>query len=1029
MLKGIISYSIKYAWIIVITAILLTLLPLGSLDKVKYDVFPEFASSQIDIQTEAPGLSPEQIELLVTKPIETEINGAPGVKAMRSSSVQGLSVVTLVFEDGGDVNNERQAISERLTALSGKLPQGIAAPTMSALTSSAGDLMSIGVTSKTLSLAELRTLVDWTIKPRLLSIPGIAKIGIFGGVVPQIQIRVDPKKLVRYDLSIEDVTATAQKITAIRGAGFFDIALQRVVIQADSPEGSIEAIKKTALVKTGGDFPVSATIQDVADVVMGTEPVLSSATVMGETGIVMNVWSQYNANTLQTTKAIDNVLSEMSVQLLQKDVKLWPELFRSEKFITVSLNNIKGALQSGAIYVIAVLLLFLFNWRTALISCAAIPLSLIGAAASVHYLGYTLNTMTLGGLAIALGEVVDDAVIGVENTLRRLRHAQKEGRNIQAENTILNATLEVRSAVLYGTLAVGLVFIPILLLPGFVGKLLAPLGISYILAILFSLIVALTVTPALCQLLLSRTKLSHSDPIVVRMFRATYEFILKLVERFYWFVLFAVIALVIYGALLIPKLHTAFLPPFKENHFIAHVETPPGTNIAESLRIGGEITKKLQAFPWMKYVAERIGRAASDDTFGPNSGEFELDLKADAPEDAQSQIRHALEEVPGAEYEVNTFLSERIDETLSGFKAPVVLHIFGDDLDTIAARADEVKDLISKIPGAVDVKIDAPDGAPLFSVKLKPAALLEWGIEPVTALEALSSAFQGIPVGQVYEGNKVTGISLYSVKTADYEDSNEILKNISVKNSSGTYVPITTLVESSETEGRTAINHEQGQRAVTITCDVEGRDLESFIADVKNTINAKTVNSNSATISIDGIGEEQAKTNNALLLTSFVTCVAILLILSIGLENIFNLLLVILNLPLALVGGIIAVYFSGLDLSMGTLVGFVTLFGITLRNSIMMMSHYQTLVSEEGKTWGLETAIQGASERLIPILMTALVAGLGVLPLALHPSAPGHEIEGPMATVILGGLFSSTLLNLLVLPSLALRFGRFKHSS
>lgn len=1029
MLNNIISFSLKYRFVVLIAASLLTCFGMYSLRDAKYDVFPEFAPAKVEIQTEAQGLSPEQVELLVTHPLEDALNGIPGVEFMRSASIQGLSVVTLTFKGNRDIYRDRQAVAERLSGVAPKFPHGIAAPLMAPLTSSTGDLMSIGVTSKTVSLIDLRTMIDWTLKPRLLSVPGVAKIGTFGGLIKQIQIRIKPKKLIEFDLSIEDVLAAAQKVAGIRGAGFIDTPTQRIIIQSDGQLPSAEELAKTAMIRPVGNTPVSAVLGDVADVVIGSEPPLSAATVMGEPGVVLNVWAQYGANTLETTVAVDKVLNDLIPVFEAQNIIINPYLFRADNFIHTSVNNIQRALLIGALLVIVVLFFFLYDISAAFISCLAIPISLLTATGILQYFGFSLNTMTLGGLAIALGEVVDDAVIDVENVIRRLKENYSKANPEAAIKVVFDASIEVRSAVVYATFAVILVFTPVLFVSGLAGRLFAPLGIAYISAILASLVVALTVTPALSLLLLGGRTKFHEEPVVLRFFKKCYQLILIRVERSPYIVWISVLVFLVYGVTLFSRLGTDFLPKFRENHLLAHITATAGASLPQSISIGNLATAELKKLPWVRYVAQRAGRAAVDDTFGPNSSELEIDLYSEnpkAPPDAAEIVRELLQKIPGAEYEVNSFLEERIEETLTGFTAPVVIEVVGKDLEVIYSKAAEISSVLEKIKGAVDIKIDSPPGTPVLSIKLRPEALLQWGFEPVAVLDVIGTAFQGTQVGQIYDGNRIIGVSVLLAEPNDPLEKLESVKTLPIRNAAGTYVPLKDLAEISEGVGRYAIAHNHAERAQTVTCDVEGRDVASFLNDAKKAIAEKISLPADTFISFSGEAEAQAQAQFELLLHSGIAAIVILLLLSIVFGNLNNLIIVVVNLPMALVGGVLAAFLSEQTVSIGMLVGFVTLFGITLRNSIMMVSHFKHLVEFEGCDWNAETARRGASERLVPIVMTALVTALGLLPLALTSTAPGHEIEGPMAIVILGGLATSTVLNLLVLPSLALKFGRFR---
>ncbi len=1028
MLNAIVKFSLQFR--VVVLALSLALLCYGiySLSHSKYDVFPEFAPPQIDVQTEAPGLAPEQVEVQVTQPIENALNGVSGIQIIRSGSIQGLSVITVTLQPESDIYRDRQAIAERLSTISGQLPQGVQPPVMSPMTSSTGDLMTIGLTSDKLSLMDIRTIADWTVKRRLLAVAGVAKVGVFGGEVRQIQIQLLPKKLIQYDLSIEDVLAAARRATGVRGGGFIDSPNQRIVIQTEGQSITADVLSKTALLhQAAGLVNESVTLGDVAKVVAAPEPRISAGAVMGKPGVVLNVWAQLGANTLETTREVEIALDELRPALEAQGVTMTPNLFRAANFIEVAVKNVKTSLIIGAVLIVVVLLLFLFNFRTAAISCTAIPLSLLGAIAVLEYLGFTLNTMTLGGLAIAIGEVVDDAVIDVENILRRLRENKGLAEPRPILKVVLDASIEVRSAVVYATFMVALVFIPVLTMSGVAGRLFAPLGVAYIAAILTSLLVALTVTPALCLVLLKNQKLREGEPPVVRWLKERYHRLLQRVERQFKYVILAVAIVTLAGIGVLPFMSGGFLPELHEGHFIIHISAVPGTSLDETLRIGQRVNDALLKLPFVRSVAQRVGRASSDDIFGTHSGELEVDLKplkGDEPETAQGDIRKTLEQFPGVNFVVNTFLTERIEETLSGYTSSVVVNIIGNDLDVLDTKAHEVMAVLEKVSGAAEVQIQSPPGTPQLIISLRKDELSRWGFEPVDVLEAVRTAYEGDTVSQVYEGNRVVDVSV--ILDPVMRRSIGQVGQLPLRSPTGSYVRLDEIAEIRESSGRYVVLHEGTRRVQTVTCNVVGRDVGSFVNDAKEQIQATVPFADGMYTQFGGTAVAQARSRQDLLVHSLLVGLGIMLLLFIAMGNMRNLVLLLINVPFALVGGVMVIFASGGALTIGSLVGFVTLFGITLRNSIMMLSHYKHLVSTEGAVWGEEVAIRGASERLAPILMTALVTSLGLLPLALGSGAPGREIEGPMAMVILGGLVTSTLLNLLVLPTLALRYGRFE---
>ncbi len=1024
LLNSIVRFSLRFRGIIIALSILFIGYGIYTLTQAKFGVFPEFAPPQAVIQTEAPGLSPEQVEVLVTQPIENAVNGIVGIESLRSRSIQGLSVVTATFNKGSNINIDRQFVTEKLSTLAGQLPVGVKQPEMTPLVPSTGLTLVIGLTSTEKTPMQLRTFADWVLNRRLLSVTGVANVTVFGGEVKQFQIQVNPDKLIKYNLSIEDVLTAAKRATAVEGSGFIENNNQRIVLQIEGQSLTVDDLDKTVILHKNN---LNITLGDVADVLTAPEPPIGSATIEGKPGVMMMIYGQYGTNTLEVTKNVETALSNMQPAFRAEKINL-TKLFRPADFIHTALGNIEGSLVLGAILVVIVLLLFLFNFRTAAISCTAIPLSLLAGIVALQSFGLTINTMTLGGLAIAIGEVVDDAVIDVENILRRL----KENRSLKNPRpnfrVVLDASLEVRTAVIYATFAVVLVFIPILTLSGVAGKLFSPLGIAYIFSVLASLLVALTVTPALSLVLLGNQKIVErkESPFVVWL-KKKYKIILNKVEENSRKVIAGVIIITLAGFAALPFFGESFIPELKEGHFIAHVSEVPGTSINESVELGEKVSAALMKLPFVQTVAQRVGRAEKgDDTWGTNYSEFEIELKplsSEQMEDAQGEIRKTLTSFVGVNIGVNTFLTERMEETLSGYTSSVVLNIYGNDLNTLDAFAQNTAQVLSKVPGAADIQIQSPPGMPQLTIQLRKDDLQRWGFDAKDVLDAVKTAYQGTDVGQVYDGDRVFTVSTI-LDPKDRESVNNV-SNLHLKNSDGVYVRLSQLANVYEASGRYIILHDGARRVQTITCNVSGRDVVSFVKEAKEKIESSIKFPGGSYIEFGGTAAAQAKSRRELFIYSAIAGAGIVLLLFIALKNLRNLFLVLSNLPFAFVGGIISIFLTGGQMSLGSMVGFITLFGITMRNSLMLISHYEHLVKHEDKEWNLETAILGASERLVPILMTALVTGLGLLPLAIGSGSAGKEIEGPLAIVILGGLATSTLLNLLILPTLSLRFGRF----
>lgn len=1026
MLKSIIRFSILRRALVITLGCVLLVYGAYALKTASYDVFPEFAPPQISIQTEAPGLSPQQVEQIVTTPIENAIIGVTGIDSIRSGSIQGLSLITVIFRGEGDIYLDRQLVAERLATLAGQLPRGIT-PIMTPLTSSTSIVLEVGMTSDELSPMQLTTLAGWVVRRRLLAVPGVAKVAIFGAQTRQIQVQFDPERLVQHDVTVSDVIAAAQRATAIRGAGFISTPNQRIVLQTSGQSLTPADLGRTVLARHQG---ANLTLADVCKVVNAPAPAIGGASIMGKQALLLMVSSQYGANTLQVTSGLDEALTELRPSLAAQGVRLETEIFRPASFIETALSNVRSSLLIGAVLIVVVLFLFLFNLRTAAISCAAIPLSLLGAIIVLERMGLSVNTMTLGGLAIAIGEVVDDAVIDVENIYRRLRENRTLPAPRAAWRVVLDASIEVRSAVVYATFAVVLVFFPVLTLSGVAGRIFAPLGLAYIWAILVSLLVALTVTPALSMLLLANRDLPAPDPALIRLLKKGYRRALLRVEKAPGPVMAAVGLVVLAGVAVLPTLGASFLPQLREGNLTLHMTAVPGTSIRQSLELGQRVTSGLTRLPFVRLVAQRVGRAElADDTAGTHSSEFELALKplnGEEYDSAQTSIRKELAGFAGVTFSMNSFLVERINEILSGFTSGLAVNVFGNDLNVLDQKSREVARALSGVRGVTAVTLQSPPGAPQVVVRLRPDDVARWGFDSVDVLDAVRTAFGGDVAGQIYQGNQIFDVSVF-LDSSDRQSVSAI-GDLQLRGPDGNYVALRQLADIYETSGRYIVQHDGGRRLETVTLDVPGGDLNAFLREAQRRL-ARISFPAGTYVALAGTTEAQARSYQELLVHSLLAAFGIILLLSVVMRNYRNLLLVLANLPFALVGGVLAAWATGGNLSLGGLVGFVTLFGITIRNSIMMISHYEHLVEREGMTWGLDTALRGASERLAPILMTALVTGLGLLPLALGSGDPGREIEGPMAIVILGGLVTSTVLNLLVLPALALRYGRFEASS
>lgn len=743
MLRGLVEFSIRFRGVVIALACVTVGYSVYVAAHAKLDVFPEFAPPQVVIQTEALGLSPEEVEQLVTRLIENAVNGVGNLESIRSQSIQGLSVITAIFQEGTNILDARQVVGERLVEAAGEMPLGVKPPTMAPLTSATSMILYVGLTSEKRSLMNVRTFADWTLRPRLLGVPGIAKVAVFGGEVRQLQVQVRPDRLIAYGLAIDDVLAAAREASGVRGAGFIDNPNQRIVLRTQGQALTPEELSEIVLASHGG---VPVRLKDVARVVEAPEPKIGDASIMGKRGVLMVLSSQYGANTKEVTEAAERALEEMRCALEAEHINMRADLFRPASFIDTAIRNVNHSMLIGGILVAVVLFLFLANLRAGFISLTAIPLSLLIAVIILDWFGVTLNTLTLGGLAIAIGEVVDDAIIDVENIFRRLRENRLKGSPVSAFRIVLDASLEVRTAVVYATFVVALVFLPVLTMSGIQGRLFSPLGVAYILAILASLAVALTVTPALSLTLLARTRHEPHEPWLSARLKDRYQRTLLAISHHRRKVMTLTALLCLASLATLPFFGGTFLPELREGRFIIHMSAVPGTSLEESLRIGNQVTDELLKNPHMRVVSQQVGRAElSDDTWGTHYSEFHAELvplHGEEAEFVQSEIRDALVKFPGVYFAIKPFLTERIEETISGVTAQVAIKIFGDDLDAIDQNAQEVARVISGLSGAADVQVESPPGTPEVVVRLRPDRLKQFGFRPVRVMEAILTAFQ-----------------------------------------------------------------------------------------------------------------------------------------------------------------------------------------------------------------------------------------------------------------------------------------------
>lgn len=1016
--------SVRRPGVVVFLALVLLAYGIWRLATASLDIFPEFSPPLAIVQTEAAGYSAEQVERLVSLPVEAALAGAIGVESVRSQSIQGLSVVTAVFDDSTDRREARRAATDRLAPLAGRMPPGVAAPAPVPFSSSSATVMTIGLTSDARSPAELRALAAAAVAPRLLRARGVADVNIFGGEERQWQAQADIAAMTRLGLTFDDLAGAARAAAARRGGGFVETPTQQLALSAGA-RGAAPADIAAAVVRA--DDAGAVRLGDAAVIAPGAAPAIGRATVDGEPGVVIMAIGQFGANTAAVSREIDAALADLGPALARNGVVLHDDLFRPATYIQRSLEGIAEHMAAGSALAAAVLAAFLFSARAVLVTAAAIPLSLIAAAVVLLEFGANLNVMALGGLAIALGEAVDDAIVDAENVCRRLRENAVRFAPRAARDVVFGASMEIRGSVAWASFIVVLAFAPLLSMPGVAGRMFQPVGAVYVLAIAASLLVALTVTPALCVLLLSRPSADARQPPLVRLLRPAYERALRLVARRDRPTIVVAAAAVAAGLAALPGLESRFLPELREGHYMIHTSGVPGTSLAETIRVGTRLTEEVREIPGVRKMSQWAGRAERGaDTFGSHYAEYEVDLeRLSGPEQqrALDAIRGVLDRFPGIATEVNTFLIERVEETATGYAADVAVNIYGSNLNLLEAAGQEAAALMRALPGAADVRVRAPQGAPALAVEPDPERLAFHGVRADAVFGALHAAFEGRQAGVIHEGDRA--IPLVVTLPPEARARPGIVAELPVAARGGRVVTLGEVARVTPDSTRSVILREGGRRVQTVTCNIVGVDAGRFLAALEERLRAVRLPADSH-IEIAGSEIEGGAARRELLLHAALAGAGALLLLYLALGNAVNTALIVVNLPFSLVGGALAALWTGGALSLGSFVGFVTLFGITLRNSIMLVSHYRHLVEVEGLPWGMDTAIRGAGERLPSILMTALVTALALLPIAVGADNPGREIIGPMAAVIVGGIATSTVLNLLILPAIMARYGRFR---
>ena len=1029
MMRALVAAALRLRLPVVALSVVLIVVGIRTTREAPFDVFPEFAPPLVEIQTEAPGLSSADVEALISVPLEAAMSGVPGLQTLRSKSVLGLSSVVLIFGTGADRLSARQLVQERLTRVAATLPAAVRPPVILSPLSSLSRVMKIGVSSKTLSQMDLTTLARWTIRPRLMAIPGVANVAIWGQRDRQLQVLVDPDRLRANGVTLQDVMTATRDATSVAAGGYIetpnqrlavthassvktaaDLALMALAPRVSSPAGPQGAARSGGVRRIG----------DVADVVEGFPPPIGDGVINDGPGLLLIVEKQPDGNTLQVTRDVETALTALKPGLAGVDVD--STIFRPATFIEMSIANLNRALLIGCLLVVIVLVAFLWDWRTAVISLTAIPLSLLAAAVVLSYRGGTLDTMVIAGLIIALGEVVDDAIIDVENIVRRLRLNRGLADPLPAFQVVLDASLEVRSAVVYGSVIVVLVFLPVFLLDGLAGSFFRPLALSYVLAISASLLVALVVTPALSLLLLPQAVHERESPLITWLkggYRRLLPRLIAAPRR-----AIAIIAVSLIGtALAYPLLGEEFLPHFKEYDFLMHWVEKPGTSLDAMTRITLRASRELRAIPGVRNFGAHIGRAeVADEVVGVNFTELwiSLDPSVDYAKTV-AQIQSVVDGYPGLQRDLLTYLRERIKEVLTGASATIVVRIFGPDLDVLQRKAAEVGKAIGGVNGASDVKVQALTLVPQVEVAFRPERAQQVGVTSATVRDTVATMLRGTKVGEVFDQQKVFDVVVWGTPARRQDLFS--LRRLPIELPNGGYAPLESVAEVTLTPTPNEITREGGSRRIDVTSNVRGRDLGSVARDIEAAL---------ASIPFDAgyhpevLGEYKARaeSQNRLLALGGLSLLGILLVLHVDFGSARLVALVALTIPFALIGGVASVFLTGGVLSLGSLVGFVTVLGIAARNGIMLVSHYRHLEGEEAMPFGPDLAIRGAEERLAPILMTALVTGLALVPIIAGGDRSGHEIEHPMAVVILGGLVTSTVLNLFLLPAIYLRYGK-----
>ena len=1015
MLNRIIRFSLDNRIVVLVGAVLLILAGGYTASRMEVDVFPDLNAPTVVVMTEAKGMAPEEVERLVTFPVETAVNGATDVRRVRSSSTTGFSIVWVEFDWGTDIYRARQIVSEKLAVVGESLPSNVGQPTLGPQSSILGELMIIGLTADTTSLRELRTLADWTIRPRLLSTGGVAQVTVMGGDIKEYQILLDPGRMKHFGVGLDEVIAVVQEMNRNASGGVLYEFGNEYIVRGVLSTDKVEELKK-AVVKSPGDIPV--TLDDIAEVRIGAKaPKLGVASERGIPAVLMTVTKQPSTSTLELTEKLDRSLAELQ-KSLPADVKVSTDIFRQARFIDSSIDNVQKSLYEGAVFVVIVLFIFLMNVRTTVISLVTIPISILVAILTLKLLGLTINTMSLGGIAIAIGSLVDDAIVDVENVYKRLceNRRKPKAEQLGVIEVVYEASKEVRMPILNSTLIIVASFAPLFFLSGMEGRMLAPLGITFVIALFASTFVALTLTPVLSSYLLGNPKADRGgkEPYVARKLKAGYEKALEWALCHKRIVLGSTAAVFVAAVVMLSTFGRSFLPPFNEGSFTINVSTLPGISLEESDRIGRMAEEILLSVPEIQTVGRKTGRAELDEhALGVNTSEIEAPfvLGKRSKDEVLAEVREKIKVIPGANIEIGAPITHRIDAMLSGTRANIAVKLFGSDLTKMYELGNEIKAAVADVPGIADLNVEQQVERPQLRIEPRREMLAKYGVTLPEFAEIVRVMLGGEVVSQVYEGNRSFDLTL-KVDDPSRESAERIRKLIVDAN--GRKVPLENIAEVVSASGPNTISRENVSRKIVVSANVAGRDLRGVVNDIRDRIDTRITLPEGYHVEYGGQFESEQAASRTILIVSVFSILVIFLLLFKEFRSVRLSLVILLNLPLALIGGVVSIFFTQGVMSIPAIIGFISLFGIATRNGMLLIDRYNSLHASGASV--RESVVRGSLDRLNPILMTALTSGLALIPLALGGDLPGNEIQSPMAKVILGGLMSSTLLNGFIIP-------------